>query len=381
MKATIRDTRALNAVSPVALAAYAQSEGWIKGEPYGDYSNVYAAHGLPEIILPLTRQLGDYAYVVSELIEIFASVAEMDELSLYRNLITADRDVLRVRAEGEDDGALSVNDGIDLLSGARDMFLAAACSLKSPPRPVYRLGANKEANNYMRHVRLGQTEQGSFVITMLTPPVSPTTQQRDSESFEYNDPFGRRVTARLSEALSTTPSVSIGSMESEAYSLSNAMRHGISANFCEALAQMVKPFPALDVSLAWARTRPRNNPRSTFRFVQNDAPKLTEVANLFRSREPKPNVRLSGLVQRLERDGTNARGTVVFKTTIDKSPASIKAVFDQKDYAASVQAHLVGSTIVVTGDLERIGQRWHMLNPSIKEVITQDLHKPAHYNR
>ena len=53
MKATIRDTRALNAVSPVALAAYAQSEGWIKGEPYGDYSNVYAAHGLPEIILPL----------------------------------------------------------------------------------------------------------------------------------------------------------------------------------------------------------------------------------------------------------------------------------------------------------------------------------------
>ena len=68
----------------------------------------------------------------------------MDELSLYRDLVTADRDVIRVRAGGKDDGAVALSDGVSLVSGARDMLLAAACSL-SNPRPLYRAGANRRA--------------------------------------------------------------------------------------------------------------------------------------------------------------------------------------------------------------------------------------------
>ena len=104
----------------------------------GDHSDVYQATGLPEIILPRTQRLGDYANVVSRLIETFAAVAEMDELALYRDLVTADRDVIRVRAtEGDRAGTVSVNDGVNLMDGARDLLLAAACSLKDP-RPIYR---------------------------------------------------------------------------------------------------------------------------------------------------------------------------------------------------------------------------------------------------
>ena len=43
--------------------------------------------------------LGDYASVVAELIETFAQVASQDELTLYRSLVTADRDVIRIRGE------------------------------------------------------------------------------------------------------------------------------------------------------------------------------------------------------------------------------------------------------------------------------------------
>ena len=81
MKASIWDREALVAVSPAALSAYARVEGWGKVDTYGDYSDVYAAEGLPEIILPRTQRLGDYANVVSQLIEIFAKVADIDNLS------------------------------------------------------------------------------------------------------------------------------------------------------------------------------------------------------------------------------------------------------------------------------------------------------------
>ena len=168
MRVSIRDKEPLSEISPAALSAYARAEGWRRTDNYGDSSDVYVSDGLPEIILPRTQRLGDYANVVSQLIEIFADVAGTDELSLYRDLVTADRDVIRVRAAEGDDGAVSVSDGIDLVCGARDMILAAACSLRDP-RPVYRAGANKEAMGYVNNIRMGQTEQGSFVVTLLTP--------------------------------------------------------------------------------------------------------------------------------------------------------------------------------------------------------------------
>ena len=109
MKTSIQDRDALLAVSPVALSAYARAEGWSKAEAYGDFSDIYVADGLPEIILPRTENLGDYADVVSTLIGIFARVADVDELTLYRDLVTADRDVIRMRAADSDDGTVSMN--------------------------------------------------------------------------------------------------------------------------------------------------------------------------------------------------------------------------------------------------------------------------------
>ena len=189
MKVSIQDKNSLLAVSPAALSAYARTAGWSKVEAYGKHSDVFMGEGLPEIILPRTSHLGDYARVVSMVIEIFAKVAEVDQLVLYRDLAMADRDVVRVRAiDGNNSGNVAVSDGINLLSGARDMILAAACSLPEP-QPLYRAGANKEANAYLNRVRLGQTEQGSFAITLLSPVISPPIQQRlFSESEFGHDP-------------------------------------------------------------------------------------------------------------------------------------------------------------------------------------------------
>ena len=93
-------------------------------------------------------------------------------MTVYRSLVTADRDVIRVRAAGSDDGSVMLNDGVDLIRGARDLLLSAACSLREP-RPVYRAGANREAADLLKQVRLGQTDQGSFVVTLLSPVVPP----------------------------------------------------------------------------------------------------------------------------------------------------------------------------------------------------------------
>ena len=110
MRARIFDRDALLSVSPAAVAAYARDLGWTNVEPYGDHSDVYIADGQQEIIVPRTQRLGDYPSVVSRLIEIFASVAESDSLAVYRDLLTSDRDVIRVRAPTDHDAASIVWD-------------------------------------------------------------------------------------------------------------------------------------------------------------------------------------------------------------------------------------------------------------------------------
>lgn len=375
MRVSIRDKGPLSEISPMALSAYARAAGWTRTDDYGDSSDVYASEGLPEIILPRTQRLGDYANVVSQLIDIFADVAGTDELSMYRDLVTADRDVIRVRAAESGDGTVSVSDGIDLVSGAHDMVLAAACSL-ADPRPVYRAGANKQATDFVRNIRMGQTEQGSFVVTLLTPVVSPPIQQTLIPDLDHNDPIERKMTRRLASSLRATQHATESLVGGDAGSFFEAVDRGVSANLCEALVKLIEPFTALDVSLTWARTHPMNAARDIVHFGKDDAPILREAARLYRDRGPEPDVQLYGFVQRLKRDKEETDGTITLRAYIDDRIQSVVSVLSQSDYSRAIQAHEQKALVVAEGDLERTGQRWHLLNPRVVAVIPQgDTHE------
>ena len=370
MTTNLRDRETLFAVSPLALSAYARVAGWSSSEAFGDYSDVYAGLGLPEIIIPRTQRLGDYAQVVARLISVFAQVAEVDEAILYNDLVVADRDVTRVLVNADDvNGSISLEQGPNLVSGARDMLLAAACSLHEP-RPVYRVGANKEANDYLRRVRLGQTEQGSFAVALLSPVISPPVQEPllpDLES--YYDPLERRVTRRLAQALSAVHGAAARAMAGDTAAFTNAVAEGASANLCEALAKMVEPYEYLGVSTTWARSRPLQEPRHYVRFSKDDAVILLEAARSFRSREPRLDVTLFGSVQRLKRDDSETDGTVTLRTHFDGRIQSVTAVLSESDYNRAIAAHREKAPVIMEGDLDRFGQRWRLLNPHIAEVI------------
>ncbi len=369
MRVDIRDKEALLGVSPGALSAYARASGWIKAESYGDHSDVYASAELPEIILPRHQRLADYASVVWQLIEVFAKAAETDELSLYRDLVTADRDVLRVRAPDSETGSVNVSDGVTLMHGARDMLLSAACSL-SNPQPLYRAGANKEAREYLRQVRMGQTEQGSFVITLLSPVVPPRMQLKlMSDWTQDDDPIERRITRRLVGALTAIREATEITIAGDTDAFFGAIEHGVSANLCEALVSVIEPFREIDVTVTWARTCPAPQVRDVVRFAASDAPILREAARSFRSREPQLDRVLVGFVRMLRRGEAERDGTVTLLTSIGGRNQSVTTVLKQADYERAVLAHKERASVVVKGDLERVGQHWNLLNPVILDMI------------
>lgn len=375
MKVSITDRDALMAVSPTALAAYARAAGWEIAESYGDYSHVYTSNDQPEIVIPQTERIADYAQVVQSLIGMFSAAADLDQLAIYRQLTTADRDVVRVRAAGSIDDHVSVNAGVDLVTGARDMVLAAACSTEDQ-RAVYRPGANRTASKFVNDMRLGHTEEGSFVVTLLGPVVPPFVEPPLDPGLDVpaKEPMARQMTLRVAEALSATRDATEKTNAGDTDAFTGAVALGASANLCDALVLLIEPFQELDVSVSWALTRPQM--RRLVRFARSDTPVLQEASRTFRLREPRPDERVFGFVQRLKRDADEPDGMVTLRARIDGDERSVTAVLRQADYRTAIRAHDERAMVIAEGDLELVGQRWKLLNPRIIDTVDSSVDDP-----
>jgi hypothetical protein len=179
---------------------------------------------------------------------VFSQIIQLDELAIYKDLSGADRDVVRVRtADADDDGSVSLDTGVRLVTEAREMLLAAACAAQSP-QPRYRAGANREAIEYMRRVRLGQTEQGSFVVTLLAP-VPPLLQPQLDPAWAALDdePWERRVTRRLISALEASRNAAERALSGHPGAFERAVAQGVSANLCEAVANLIDQSSGVDL--------------------------------------------------------------------------------------------------------------------------------------
>jgi hypothetical protein len=374
MRARIQDAHALRAVTPAGLAAYVLAEGWKRVERFGDHSDVWMRMGSPELIVPGTDALADYATVVSEILRLLADAEGRDELQVYRDLASADRDVIRVRsASSDDDGSIAIGVGVDMVIQARDMLQASACAA-TEPRAAYRAGRVKEAASYMDRVRMGQTEQGSFVVTMLAPV--PPTFDLDQGAFWPGigqEPFERRVTRTLASGLDAARAAAEEAVRGGGFgSFERAVRRGVNANLCEALSTLIGHSDGLEVSVSWAKTRPAPERLHKVRFTSSEGEILSEAARLFRSMEPRLDETLHGYVVSSGRPLEQQQGRVTLKTFIDGQPVSVSTTLTPSLYREALAAHLSKAAVAINGDLRRRGQRWELENPRHLRLVEDD---------
>ncbi len=373
MKVRIRDTQALRAITPAALIAYARSEGWERLEGYGSHADVYAHPDRPELIIPRTDALADYASVVAELIAILGETSDRDEFAVYRDLLGADRDVIRVRAAGDaNDGSVPLVDAEGLVTHTREMLLAAACAA-STPRALYRAGANREANEYLQRVRLGQTEQGSFVVKLLAP-VPPLLQQSLDPSWApfEDEPYERKVTRRLMEALTACNKAAEQATTDGMSAFQRVVRLGVSANLCEAVSSLIQHAHQLEVGVTWARTRPGAQIQQRVRFQLSMAEVLGEAARNFRAQHSRADMELFGPVYSLRREPKDIAGQIWIRALIDGKIQAVQTTLSEDSYSLAVQAHEQQLPVLIRGDLERVGQRWQLTDAELVSIGTAE---------
>jgi len=168
-----------------------------------------------------------------------------------------------VRAsDAADDGSIGIDPGVEIVQHARNLLASAACAALDPRR-AYHLGKFQQAEDYMRRVRLGQTEHGSFVVTLLAPipPALSAIEQRSLWPDLEKEPYERQVTRILAQALRSAHSAVVASNRGIGLTaFTDAVSQGVSANLCEAVASIIDQADGADLSVTWAKTRPAPMP-------------------------------------------------------------------------------------------------------------------------
>ncbi len=251
----------VGSLRPGDVQLYLTSRGWIS-EPFGKGGKGLRFHhpSIPQVdlLLPLKRELGDYIIRMAELVTFLATIEERPWSQVVKDLSGPSSDVFRFRIDAADAtlGNLPLDEGIDLLRGSRDLLLAASCSALRP-QPFHPRRLPKEVRGFLKSCRLGQTERGSFIATIIAP-VPPALQRvmdfGDQESRLGMEPFPRRVTTRLMPTLGfVSDAIQAGNLGQ----ILEGIDQGVSANFCDAL-QAIKPSgdqSRLEISVIWARSR------------------------------------------------------------------------------------------------------------------------------
>jgi hypothetical protein len=137
-----------------------------------------------------------------------ADLAESENRSTHdiiADLTLAPYDVIRFRAsEADDIGSLLLSAGVELHEQARAVVAAAANAGAAPtPRAFWQGRPYEKVGSYLNAVRLGQSQRGSFVLSLLSPwDFDPSSGPQASLLEEV--PFERQVTRLLSRALVAT---------------------------------------------------------------------------------------------------------------------------------------------------------------------------------
>ena len=369
------DFDALSEVSLRGLRAYLVSQGWNEVDEYGDAGSIYVhSESAQEILLPFSP-LADYSRRVFDVVEALSLFEERDARAVIRDVSLSEFDLVRVRVPESDlKGLIPVSMGVGLFQSSRNLLLAAACSASRPQR-AFRAGRVQRAVEYMDGVRFGQTEVGSFVVSLLSP-VPPSLEGRSGRDWGFShDPFSRRVTRKLVSGLdSARKAVTSVDHGGDIEAFERGVRDGMSSNLCDAIVGLLSNDGQqwLDVSVSWSLTREPPGPRAQVVFRDSDAAVLEEASRILRERQERPDERLSGYVHSLARARDQHRGRVILKAVVDGVMSSVRVDFSPPDYSRITEAHDSRMVVSLEGDLRREGQRWVLDNPRDVEVEFAD---------
>ena len=359
-------------LSPNYVAAYLKQNGWVDGGKFGAFSRVFtrdnnATDQVTEIVVPMKSSLVDYAKRMGELVSELALAEGRAPSSVLFDLVLSPFDVIKVRDRDADaHGSIRFDEGLELHAEARNLIVAAARAASSDqPRKAWKGRRPEVVSDYLSKVRLGQTEQRSFSITVLSPySFEPTNQA----SLLDDDPFGRKVTKAFQRSLGAVEHALSESVGADILAFEQAVQEGVSADLCYALSKLADTDNGIEISVAWSPARPVGRPYS-LRLSRDEGAILAEVAKEFSAQDPEPEAILQGPISVIE-GASDPSGNAIVDCLIGERVRRVRIQYseDQRDIVFEAARNKLW--VRLSGELVRDGRILKLVNAKGLTVLS-----------
>ena len=376
MLVQIQDHAALSSLSIVSLRAYLNSREWNDEGPWGKRpARIYVKEhdGRSwEILVPIKDTLADYAESMAESIAVLAAVEERSQLEVFDDLSATGADVIRVRSvNGMAKEPLSLRQSATLLNDAYSMVASAARAVEKP-QAAYRGPVSADVAEYLDNVRPLPGHHQGYDLTLHFPVPAGFQTQTDMGD-DFYAPFPRRATLKLAEALEYSSEAISGIVVDDPLKrFRQAVPHGVSANLCDAVANLAKKGEGIEIDFFWAPVRPSTSDDHRFQFSEHAADILNEAARSFRRDEPLLNESVIAQVVALAREPEEFDGRATILYVQDGHPIRMHVEFDESSYTAVIRAFENRHPLSVDGDIYRVGGGYELRNPRNLSLLSEE---------
>jgi hypothetical protein len=279
---------------------------------------------------------------------------------------------MRVASPEIESGLVSLEKGALLFEGMKIMVQSSArCAHQ--PKPHFRARLSQQTESYLKMVRLGQTEVGSYIVKVLLP-VEPNLSDDLFPEIQAIS-FDRQVSMLLASGLHCLETGVRKQIAQPSLDLFlDHISEGVNANLCDALVMIGEAIPEAEVNteMTWAKTRPSPDLPKTARFQDDDFSYLAGASRALKAQDFGEEMELTGFFKTLSSEKRLDGGDVVFRATVGDRIRSVKLNLNPEQYQIALDAHKEYRDARIEGVVEQLGQKLVIPTVSRIELLSED---------
>ena len=362
-----------------SFSRYLLKLNWEKANDLNEYYNVWHSPIIDgkqeELVVPITREVFRLERNLDTIIKILMSFYNKKEYQILDDFENSVKDQVkfRVKSEKTEDGYIPLVEGVQLLENTKEMLIASFLSVNNKRKNF--TGPHPETvDEVINNIKMGQTEEGSFIINIYLPndyyeDGQPSLLEEESDSFT-------RKALTIMEQASTELISKAETYEEQNNDLSvfdDSYLLGVSSNLCSAISE-ISSNGKNDVEIEIILNNKIDDKEDVRRIeIRKELiPIIDTVREYYKQDLTTEDYVLIGHVTKLHQEVDESEGDITLTCLIDGKLKKVKLELNETFYTIAQEAHRNKSYLRCVGTLKISGRVTILTNIEDVLIISDD---------
>ena len=353
--------------------------GWEKTNDLNEYYTVWHSPIIDErqeeLVVPITNEVFRLERDLNNIIKTLMSFYDKKEYQILDDFENSVKDQVkfRVKSEMTEDGYIPLVEGVQLLENTKEMLIASFLSVNNKKKNY--IGSHPETvDEAIKNIKMGQTEEGSFIINIYLPNDyyengQPSLLEEESDSFT-------RKALTIMEQASTELITKAETFEERNNDLSifdDSYLLGVSSNFCSAISE-ISSNGQNDVEIEIVINNKINDKEDIRRIEikKEIIPIIDTIKEYYKKDLTTENCVLIGYVTKLHQEVDESKGDITLTCLIEEKVKKVKIELNETFYTIAQEAHRNKSYLRCVGTLKIDGRVTSLTNVEDVLIMSDD---------